>query len=258
MKHTLIINASQHYPGWANGTLNRTMADTIHEAMTRHGHEVEQTVIENGYDAQEEVEKHLRADLIVLQTPVYWFGAPWIYKKYADEVFNAGLAGKSLPAFSCFDVIKAPRVDEEYRAACASTWRAWPPKRRRQRAHSAQHHLDETLRRQRHLAEPVRDAELPLAAAHRHVTQGHALDRETRDRDRHQRDSLPCGHQRLHRMELAGLLNDPRPDAVVLVQGHHGGMEAGRAISTSGRSPTVFIDTARSASGKSCGSTKAG
>jgi modulator of drug activity B len=25
---------------------------------------------------------------------VNWFGAPWIYKKYVDEVFNAGIATK--------------------------------------------------------------------------------------------------------------------------------------------------------------------
>ena len=28
--------------------------------------------------------------------PVNWFGAPWIYKKYADDVFNAGFATKLL------------------------------------------------------------------------------------------------------------------------------------------------------------------
>jgi modulator of drug activity B len=32
----------------------------------------------------------------ILQTPVNWFGAPWIYKKYVDEVFNAGLNTKAL------------------------------------------------------------------------------------------------------------------------------------------------------------------
>jgi modulator of drug activity B len=33
---------------------------------------------------------------VILQTPVNWFGAPWIYKKYVDEVFNAALAKKTL------------------------------------------------------------------------------------------------------------------------------------------------------------------
>ncbi len=38
------------------------------------------------------MEKHLWADVIIIQFPVYWFGTPWIYKKYVDEVFSAGLA----------------------------------------------------------------------------------------------------------------------------------------------------------------------
>jgi modulator of drug activity B len=37
------------------------------------------------------VEKHIETDIIILQTPINWFGAPWIYKKYVDEVFNSGL-----------------------------------------------------------------------------------------------------------------------------------------------------------------------
>jgi modulator of drug activity B len=41
------------------------------------------------------------ADVIVLQSPVFWFGTPWTYKKYADEVLMAGLMQqKLLPVFS--------------------------------------------------------------------------------------------------------------------------------------------------------------
>ena len=29
----------------------------------------------------------MAADLVILQMPVNWFSAPWIYKKYVDEVF---------------------------------------------------------------------------------------------------------------------------------------------------------------------------
>ena len=42
------------------------------------------------------MKKHEAADIVIVQTPVNWFGAPWIYKKYVDEVFNAGLATKAL------------------------------------------------------------------------------------------------------------------------------------------------------------------
>lgn len=54
------------------------------------GHTVTETMVERGYKTDEEVSKHAAADLVILHTPVNWFGAPWIYKKYVDEVFNAG------------------------------------------------------------------------------------------------------------------------------------------------------------------------
>ncbi len=34
--------------------------------------------------------------VILTQSPVYWFGAPWIYKKYIDEVFTTGLVQQNL------------------------------------------------------------------------------------------------------------------------------------------------------------------
>ncbi|MCP3669237.1 MAG: NAD(P)H-dependent oxidoreductase [Gammaproteobacteria bacterium] len=96
MKNVLLINAHQLYEGFAEGKLNQTMLDVIKEEMEKEGHEVKQTYIENGYDINEEVEKHLWADIIITQSPVYWFGAPWIYKKYVDEVFTTGLVQQNL------------------------------------------------------------------------------------------------------------------------------------------------------------------
>lgn len=91
MKNILIINAHQFYEGISTGRLNNTMADIIKEEMEKQGYLVKQTAIEHGYDIAEEVQKHLWADLIILQSPVFWFGMPWIYKKYIDEVFTAGM-----------------------------------------------------------------------------------------------------------------------------------------------------------------------
>jgi modulator of drug activity B len=91
MKNVLVINAHQFYEGISSGGLNRTMLTTIQEEMGKMGHEIRHTAIEQAYDVHEEVEKHLWADLIILQAPVYWFGMPWIYKKYVDEVFTAGM-----------------------------------------------------------------------------------------------------------------------------------------------------------------------
>jgi modulator of drug activity B len=91
MKNVLIINAHQYYEGISGGKLNTYLIDLINQEMQSRGYEVQITSIEQGFDINEEVTKHLWADLIILQTPVYWFGSPRIYKKYVDEVFTAGM-----------------------------------------------------------------------------------------------------------------------------------------------------------------------
>jgi modulator of drug activity B len=96
MKHVLIINAHQFYQGISGGKLNKTMVEVIREVMDQRGYEVRETAIEAGYEIDAEVDKHVWADLIILQSPVYWFGMPWIYKKYVDEVFTAGLMQQRL------------------------------------------------------------------------------------------------------------------------------------------------------------------
>ncbi|WP_404986230.1 NAD(P)H-dependent oxidoreductase [Chryseobacterium sp. M5] len=90
-KKVLLINAHLTYLNWSEGTLNASFINVAKEFFLSKGYEILETTVEKGYDADEEVEKHLEADIIVLQTPINWFGAPWIYKKYVDEVFNSGL-----------------------------------------------------------------------------------------------------------------------------------------------------------------------
>lgn len=94
----LIVNAHQRHAGISEGRLNRTMAALIGTALEAKGFEVNTTVIDSGYDTQQEVDKHLWADVIVTQSPVFWFGNPWIYKKYVDDVFTAGLVQGSFLA----------------------------------------------------------------------------------------------------------------------------------------------------------------
>ena len=88
----LLINTHLKYPNWSEGTLNAAFHQKAKDFFEANNFEVLETKVEDGYDANDEVEKHLQADIIILQTPINWFGAPWIYKKYADEVFNSGLA----------------------------------------------------------------------------------------------------------------------------------------------------------------------
>lgn len=96
MKNLLIINAHQFHEGISPGKLNQTAVTAIKDEMEQRGYEVQHTNIEQGYDVSAEVQKHVWADVIILQSPVYWFATPWIYKKYADEVFTAGLVQQKL------------------------------------------------------------------------------------------------------------------------------------------------------------------
>ena len=98
LMHILIINAHLTYPGWSEGKLNTTLTELAQTFFIERGDTVVVTRVEQGYDPATEVAKHAAADLVILQMPLNWFGAPWIYKKYADEVFNEGLNSEILLA----------------------------------------------------------------------------------------------------------------------------------------------------------------
>lgn len=91
MKKVLLINTHLTYPNWSEGLLNDAFYKKAKDFFVTNNFEVMETKVEDGYNPDEEVEKHVQADIIILQTPINWFGAPWIYKKYVDEVFNSGL-----------------------------------------------------------------------------------------------------------------------------------------------------------------------
>ena len=86
-----IVDAHLIYPEWSEGSLTRALTARAVSHLRQQGHRVTVTTVEDSYDPEVEVQRHLDADLVVLQTPVNWFSAPWIYKRYVDEVFNAGL-----------------------------------------------------------------------------------------------------------------------------------------------------------------------
>ncbi|WP_311063227.1 NAD(P)H-dependent oxidoreductase [Halomonas sp. DWK9] len=85
----LLINGGKafaHSGGELNNTLHAVAVDTLKEL----GHEVRETVIEQGYEVATEVQKYLWADSIVYQMPGWWMGTPWTVKRYIDEVFTEG------------------------------------------------------------------------------------------------------------------------------------------------------------------------
>lgn len=94
-KKGLLINTHLTYPNFTEGTLNNSFFKVAKDFFKSKSYEVLETIVEDGYQAAEEEKKHLEADIVILQMPVNWFGAPWIYKKYVDEVFNYALYTKS-------------------------------------------------------------------------------------------------------------------------------------------------------------------
>ncbi len=85
----LVINGHKYYP-FAQGRLNKTLFNKIIELISL-DNDVKTTIIENGYNTDEEIEKFLWADIIIFQTPMNWFAVPYILKEYFDNVYRYGI-----------------------------------------------------------------------------------------------------------------------------------------------------------------------
>ncbi|QJQ95132.1 MULTISPECIES: NAD(P)H-dependent oxidoreductase [Halomonadaceae] len=85
----LLINGGKAF-AHSGGELNNTLHGVALETLSELGHEVRETVIERGYDAEAEVQRYIWAEAIIYQMPGWWMGAPWTVKRYIDEVFTAG------------------------------------------------------------------------------------------------------------------------------------------------------------------------
>jgi modulator of drug activity B len=92
MKKALVINAYETYEGIGEGRLNKSLCEIAGETLTKKGYQVQTTILEKGYTLEEELQKNIEADLIFVQFPVYWFGAPALFKKYIDEIYGFGYA----------------------------------------------------------------------------------------------------------------------------------------------------------------------
>jgi hypothetical protein len=117
---TLVINTHLTYPGWSEGRLNRTFMDAAKAFFVERGHHVTETFVEHGYTPDDEVQKHAAADLVILQTPVNWFGAPWIYKMtlLLHSLYLAGTLTINWPC--AFVSIRS--VGKSRRAGPSVTW----------------------------------------------------------------------------------------------------------------------------------------
>jgi modulator of drug activity B len=86
MKKVLLINAHLPIPP-SKGKLNESIFDIIKDYLVENGVEIKVTHISKGYDATLEIEKHLWADIVITQSPVFWFSTPWSHVKYISDVF---------------------------------------------------------------------------------------------------------------------------------------------------------------------------
>ncbi len=93
MQNVFIINAHQPWP-FSEGRLNRTMAEKAASHLKAKGYAVQTTTMQDDYDVEKEIEKHMWADILILQTPCNWMGVPWTFKKYMDEVYTNGMDGR--------------------------------------------------------------------------------------------------------------------------------------------------------------------
>ncbi|MEC0177510.1 NAD(P)H-dependent oxidoreductase [Paenibacillus favisporus] len=90
MKNVLMINGHQSYQS-SEGRLNRTLFDHMAGILQEQDYAVQTTIIQEGYTIEEERTKFLWADLVIYQTPIYWFSVPGLFKTYMDEVYAYGL-----------------------------------------------------------------------------------------------------------------------------------------------------------------------
>ena len=89
MKNILLINAGKNF-AHSGGKLNATLHDEALSKLGNMGLNTRETVVDSGYDEQEEVKKIAWADAVIYQMPGWWMGPPWILKKYLDDVFTEG------------------------------------------------------------------------------------------------------------------------------------------------------------------------
>ena len=88
----LIINTHEPYP-FSEGKLSAAMVETAAAVVREQGHQAQLTTMTEEYDVNAELEKHLWADIIILQIPVNWMSVPWSFKRYMDQVYTAGMQG---------------------------------------------------------------------------------------------------------------------------------------------------------------------
>ena len=89
-KKIFVINGGQVF-AHSGGALNKTILDWDKGFFTQDaGFELQTTDINDDYNAAEEVQKFVWADVIIYHFPIWWFSLPHKLKEYLDKVFTEG------------------------------------------------------------------------------------------------------------------------------------------------------------------------
>lgn len=88
----LILNGHQYYP-FSEGKLTATLISEAEQILLAKGHKVQHSNV-MAYDIESELDKYDWADAVLVQFPSNWMMIPWAFKKYMDEVYIAGTAGR--------------------------------------------------------------------------------------------------------------------------------------------------------------------
>ena len=89
MANVFLINA--HEPGFGSyspGRLNRSLFDKAHVFFVGRGFNVRTTHSAEPWNSDEEIEKHLWCDYLLIQSPVNWMSFPWSFKRYIDLIYT--------------------------------------------------------------------------------------------------------------------------------------------------------------------------
>jgi len=91
--NVLIINGHQPYPT-SPGTLNASFVALADKVLAAQGCDIQQVKVCDAWNVQDEVERQLWAEIILLQFPLNSMSIPWSLKRYLDEVYTAGMDGR--------------------------------------------------------------------------------------------------------------------------------------------------------------------
>ena len=76
--------------GYSKGFYNGALGEVAKDFFDARADDFDMTIIAEGYDSAEEVQKLKKADVIIFQFPIYWFHMPGKMKCYIDDVFMTG------------------------------------------------------------------------------------------------------------------------------------------------------------------------